>query len=57
MNISHEWLRDFVPAARSPREVRDLLTSRCATVEEMRPVRQDLRDIVIGRVVESARHP
>jgi phenylalanyl-tRNA synthetase beta chain len=57
MNISHEWLRDFVPTGLSPREVRDLLTSRCATVEEMRPVRQDLRDIVIGRVVEAARHP
>ena len=57
MNVSHEWLRDFVPADLSAREVRDLLTSRCATVEEMRPVRQDLRDIVIGRVVEAARHP
>ncbi|MGI8617473.1 MAG: phenylalanine--tRNA ligase subunit beta [Gemmatimonadaceae bacterium] len=57
MNASHEWLRDFVPAELSPREIRDLLTSRCATVEEMRPVRQDLGDIVIGRVVEAARHP
>ncbi len=57
MNVSHEWLRDFVPTGLSPREIRDLLTSRCATVEEMRPVRQDLRDIVIGRVVEAARHP
>lgn len=57
MNASHEWLRDFVAAELSPREVRDILTSRCATVEEMRPVRQDLADIVIGRVVEAARHP
>ncbi|MGI9140700.1 MAG: phenylalanine--tRNA ligase subunit beta [Gemmatimonadaceae bacterium] len=57
MNASHEWLRDFVSAELSPREVRDILTSRCATVEEMRPVRQDLGDIVIGRVVEAARHP
>lgn len=57
MNASHQWLRDFVPAELSPREVRDMLTSRCATVEEMRPVRQDLGDIVIGRVVEAARHP
>ena len=57
MIASHEWLRDFVPTELSPREVRDLLTSRCATVEEMWPVRQDLGDIVIGRVVEAARHP
>ncbi|HUG05562.1 MAG TPA: phenylalanine--tRNA ligase subunit beta [Candidatus Limnocylindria bacterium] len=57
MNASFEWLRDFVPTELSPREVRDALTTRCATVEEMRPVRQDLGDIVIGRVVEAARHP
>ncbi|MEX0909091.1 MAG: hypothetical protein WDZ58_04940, partial [Gemmatimonadaceae bacterium] len=57
MNASYEWLRDFVPTELSPREVRDALTARCATVEEMRPVRQDLGDIVIGRVVEAARHP
>ncbi len=57
MNASFEWLRDFVPTGLSPREVRDALTARCATVEEMRPVRQDLGDIVIGRVVEAARHP
>ncbi len=57
MNASHEWLRDFVPTDLAPRDVRDILTARCATVEEMRPVRQDLGDIVIGRVVEAARHP
>ncbi|CAN5621042.1 phenylalanine--tRNA ligase subunit beta [soil metagenome] len=57
MNASHEWLRDFVPAELSPRDVRDILTSRCATVEEARPVRQDLGDIVIARVIEAARHP
>ncbi len=57
MNASHEWLRDFVPSDLSPRAVRDALTTRCATVEEMRPVRQDLGDIVIGRVTEAARHP
>lgn len=57
MNASHEWLRDFVPADLPPREIRDILTARCATVEEMRPVRQDLGDIVIGRVVQAARHP
>lgn len=57
MNASLEWLRDFVAADVGAKEVRDLLTARCATVEEMRPVRQDLADIVIGRVVEATRHP
>ncbi|HUR91647.1 MAG TPA: phenylalanine--tRNA ligase subunit beta [Gemmatimonadaceae bacterium] len=57
MNASHEWLRDFVAGDIAPAQARDILTSRCATVEEMRPVRQDLGDIVIGRVVEAERHP
>jgi phenylalanyl-tRNA synthetase beta chain len=57
MNASYEWLRAFVPFTMTPAEVRDLLTSRCATVEELIAVRQDLNDIVIGRVVEAGRHP
>jgi phenylalanyl-tRNA synthetase beta chain len=57
VNASYEWLRAFVPFSLSPTELRDLLTSRCATVDDLIAVRDDLRDIVIGRVVEAARHP
>ena len=57
MNASYEWLRTFVPFKLSPAELRDLLTSRCATVDDLVSLREDLRDIVIGRVVEAARHP
>ncbi|HEX2692440.1 MAG TPA: phenylalanine--tRNA ligase subunit beta, partial [Gemmatimonadaceae bacterium] len=57
MNASYEWLRAFVPFTMTPAQLRDLLTSRCATVEELIAVRQDLADIVIGRVVEAGRHP
>jgi len=57
MNASYEWLRTFVPFNLSPAELRDLLTSRCATVDDLVSLREDLRDIVIGRVVEAARHP
>jgi phenylalanyl-tRNA synthetase beta chain len=57
MNASYEWLRAFVPFKLSPSELRDLLTSRCATVEDVVSLREDLRDIVIGRVVEAVRHP
>src|SRR5690606_29368639 len=35
----------------------DLLTARCATVEEVESLRADLADVVVGRVVEAARHP
>ncbi len=57
MNASYEWLRTFVPFKLTPTELRDLLTSRCATVDDLVSLREDLRDIVIGRVVEAARHP
>lgn len=57
MNASYEWLRTFVPFKLTPTELRDLLTSRCATVDDLIAVREDLKDIVIGRVVEAARHP
>jgi phenylalanyl-tRNA synthetase beta chain len=57
MNASYEWLRTFVPFKLTPTELRDLLTSKCATVDDVISLREDLRDIVIGRVVEVARHP
>ena len=57
MNASYEWLRAFVPFSLSPTELRDLLTSRCATVDDLVAFREDLRDVVIGRVVEAGRHP
>ena len=57
MNASYEWLRAFVPFSLTPTELRDLLTSRCATVDELIAHRDDLGGVVIGRVVESTRHP
>ena len=57
MNASYEWLRALVPFKLSPTELRDLLTSRCATVEDLVTLREDLRDVVIARVIEATRHP
>jgi phenylalanyl-tRNA synthetase beta chain len=57
MNASYAWLRALVPTERSPRALADLLTARTATVEGLHPLRADLEPIVIGRVVECARHP
>ena len=57
MNASYEWLRAFVDFDLSPRELADLLTRRCATVDGIVRLREDLREIVIARVVEAARHP
>ena len=57
MNISYEWLRSLVPVELSPAELRDLITARCATVDELVELRSDLAGIVLGRVVKAARHP
>jgi phenylalanyl-tRNA synthetase beta chain len=57
MNASYEWLRALVPFSLTPTELRDLLTSRCATVDDVISLRDDLGDIIIGRVAEAARHP
>ena len=57
MNASLRWLNDFLGREASADEVRDVLTARAATVESVTPVRADLAEIVIGRVVEAGRHP
>ena len=57
MNASFQWLRDFVDIDISPSELRDLLTMRCATVDDVFALRQDLAGIVVGRVVQAGRHP
>ena len=53
----HEWLRALVPFRETPAKLRDLITSRVATVDELVPLRQDLAPIVVARVVEAGRHP
>lgn len=57
MNVSHAWLREFVPHALSPDALRDLLTAHVATVEGMARTRAELEPFVVGRVVESERIP
>ena len=57
MNVSYAWLKTFVEFDLDPRALRDLLTQRVVTVDEVMPLRTELSPIVIGHVVEAARHP
>ena len=57
MNVSHEWLKEFVNHTLSAPELRDLVTERCATVDAVEPLRSDLASFVVARVVEASRHP
>ena len=57
MNASYNWLKDFVPVDLTPEQLRDLITSRVATVDAVERLRADLEQIVVARVVEAWRHP
>jgi phenylalanyl-tRNA synthetase beta chain len=57
MNVSYNWLKDFVDLDLTPAALRDLITSRAATVDAIETLRDDLRPFVVARVVEAARHP
>lgn len=57
MNASYEWLKAFVPFEQTPKELRDLLTMRCATVEELIQLRSDLGEILIAKVLTAVPHP
>lgn len=57
MNASYRWLSDFTAFDMSPRELRDMLTARVATVDEVVPLRQDLAGIIVGQVASARPHP
>lgn len=57
MNISYEWLRAFVPFEETPAQLRELITTHAATVDDLVPLRADLAPIVVARVVEEGPHP
>ena len=45
MNASYEWLREFTDFDLTPEQLRDVITSRAATVEDVISLRADLRDV------------
>lgn len=57
MNASYDWLREFTDVDLSPEALRDVITNRAATVEDVVSLRADLRDVVVGLVVEAKPHP
>ncbi len=60
MNISYNWLRDYVDGLPEPKALAAALTStglECDTVEEVESIRGGLRGIVIGRVLTCEPHP
>lgn len=60
MNISYNWLKEYIDFRLSPEELADALTSiglEVGTVEEVESIRGALRGIVIGKVLTCVEHP
>lgn len=58
MNVSYRWLRDMVEGLElSPEEVAEHLALRGAPVESISSPAEGLRDVVVGKVLRSERHP
>lgn len=60
MNISYNWLKDYINLNLSPEELAAALTSiglETGSVEEVESIRGGLRGIVIGKVLTCIDHP
>ncbi|MEN8156485.1 MAG: phenylalanine--tRNA ligase subunit beta [Bacteroidota bacterium] len=60
MNISHNWLKNYIPVEVPVEELADILTNIGLEVEGMEPfqsVKGGLEGVVIGEVVTCSKHP
>jgi len=60
MNISFNWLNDYITSGLNPEEIAAVLTSTGLEVESIDPVDAvpgGLRGVVVGEVIECAPHP
>ena len=60
MNISYNWLKDYIKFDLEPTQVADILTSiglETGTIEEVETIKGGLKGLVIGRVLTCEDHP
>lgn len=60
MNISYNWLKDFIDTELTPQQLAEALTSiglETGSVEEVESIRGGLRGLVIGKVLTCVEHP
>ncbi|GHT51278.1 phenylalanine--tRNA ligase beta subunit [Bacteroidia bacterium] len=60
MNISYNWLKDYISFNLSPEQLSDALTSiglETGSIEEVETVKGGLKGLIIGRVLTCEEHP
>ncbi|MGD0505009.1 MAG: phenylalanine--tRNA ligase subunit beta [Steroidobacteraceae bacterium] len=57
MKITYSWMKEFTLLAAAPAEVARQLTLAGLEVESIQPVAQPFSGVVVGEVLECARHP
>ena len=57
MKITSSWLREFTPVVSDPAELAKQLTLAGLEVESVNPVAPPFTGVVVGEVLECARHP
>jgi phenylalanyl-tRNA synthetase beta chain len=57
MKITYSWMKEFTPLAATPAELARHLTLAGLEVESVEPVAPSFTGVVVGEVLECARHP
>lgn len=57
MRIPLSWLREYISLSISPSEIAKMLTMAGLEVDSCETVGENLKDIVVGRVLEASKHP
>lgn len=57
MNLSFQWLREFVPFDGTPAQLSDLLTFAGVEVEDVRQRGVEAGHVVVAQILESKQHP
>jgi phenylalanyl-tRNA synthetase beta chain len=57
MNVSYNWLKEYVTFERTPSELANKLTMAGFEVEEVRALVPEFSGITVAEIVEVAKHP
>jgi phenylalanyl-tRNA synthetase beta chain len=60
MEVSYNWLKQYLPFALTPEDLGEILTNTGLEVEDIQPwesVKGGLKDVVIGEIISSEPHP